>query len=66
MSKTFTLLIDDYIKFLKFHKLEILPQMISKKEQKQKKQSLILENLQKKEKIIFNYGEVQCMESQKI
>ena len=65
MSKTFTLLIDDYIKFLKFHKLEILPQMISKKEQKQKKQSLILENLQKKEKIIFNYGEVQCMESQK-
>ena len=36
MSKTLDILIDDYIKDVKFHKLEILPQMISKKEAKQK------------------------------
>ena len=63
-NKTFTLLVDDYIKYIKYHKLEILPQMISKKEQKQKKNSTI-ENLPKKEKIANIYGELQCMESQK-
>ena len=63
-NKTFTLLVDDYIKSLKFHKLEILPQMVSKKEQKQKKFSTI-ESLSKKEKIILIYSEIQCMESQK-
>ena len=63
-NKTFTLLVDDYIKYIKFHKLEILPQMISKKEQKQKKNTTI-ENLPKKEKILNIYGELQCMESQK-
>ena len=63
-NKTFTLLVDDYIKFLKFHKLEILPQMILNKEQKQKVSS-IKENSSKKEKILFLYGELQCMESQK-
>jgi len=60
----FTLLVDDYIKYIKYHKLEILPQMISKKEQKQKKNSTI-ENLPKKEKVSNIYGELQCMESQK-
>ena len=63
-NKTFTLLVDDYIKYIKYHKLEILPQMISKKEQKQKKNSTI-ENLPKKEKVSNIYGELQCMESQK-
>ena len=63
-NKTFTLLIDDFIKYQKFHKLEILPQMISKKEKKEKK-SYTTENLPKNEKILFLYGELQCMESQK-
>ena len=63
-NKTFTLLVDDYIKSLKFHKLEILPQMVSKKEQKQKKFSTI-ESLSKKEKVMLIYSEIQCMESQK-
>ena len=64
-NKTFTLLVDDYIKFLKYHKLEILPQMISKKEQKQKKPCTTNEDFPNKEKVIFIYGELQCMESQK-
>ena len=66
-NKTFTLLVDDYIKSVKFHKLEILPQMITKKvqNQKQKKSSIIIENLPKKEKPSYIYGELQCMESQK-
>ena len=37
MKKTFDIFIDDYIKEVKFHKLEILPQMISKNESKQRK-----------------------------
>ena len=64
-NKTFTILVDDYIKYLKFHKLEILPQMIHKNEKKQKKSSLNIESLSKKEKNLFIYGELQCMESQK-
>ena len=65
-NKTFTILVDDYIKSIKFHELEILPQMVSKKEQKQNKLSKIVENLPKKEKLTrFIYGELQCMESQK-
>ena len=64
-NKTFTLLVDDYIKYLKYSKLIILPQMISKKEQKQKKLTTIIENLPKNEKALFIYGELQCMESQK-
>ena len=67
-NKTFTLLIDDYIKSVKFHKLEILPQMISKKTQNQKQRKsspTIIENFPKKEKASFIYGELQCMESQK-
>ena len=63
-NKTFTILVDDYIKSLKFHKLEILPQMVSWKEQKQRAFSTI-ESLSKKEKIILIYSEIQCMESQK-
>ena len=67
-NKTFTLLVDDYIKLVKFHRLEILPQMISKKlqNQRQRKSSpIIIENFPKKEKASFIYGELQCMESQK-
>ena len=64
-NKTFTILVDDYIKYLKFHKLEILPQMIHKNEKKQKKSSSNIESLSKKEKNLFIYGELQCMESQK-
>ena len=65
-NKTFTILVDDYTKSIKFHELEILPQMVSKKEQKQNKLSKIVENLPKKEKLTrFIYGELQCMESQK-
>ena len=67
-NKTFTLLVDDYIKLVKFHRLEILPQMISKilQNQRQRKSSpIIIENFPKKEKASFIYGELQCMESQK-
>ena len=67
-NKTFTLLVDDYTKSVKFHKLEILPQMISKKTQNQKQKKsppIIIENFPKKEKASFIYGELQCMESQK-
>ena len=64
MSRTFEILIDDYIKEVKFHKLEILPQMISKKEAKQKKYSVNGSNL-KKEKSNFIYYEIQCLENQK-
>ena len=64
MSNTFDLFIDDYEKDVKFHKLEILPQMISTKESKLKKLSII-ENHSKKEKNSFIYGEIQCLENQK-
>ena len=64
MSKTLDILIDDYIKDVKFHKLEILPQMISKKEAKQKKYS-VNGNNQKKEKSNFIYYEIRCLENQK-
>ena len=64
MSKTLDILIDDYIKDVKFHKLEILPQMISKNEAKQKKYS-VNGNNQKKEKSNFIYYEIQCLENQK-
>ena len=63
MSKTFDILIDDYIKDINFHKLEILPKMIIKKESKQKK--LLNENYSKKEKSNFIYGEINCLENQK-
>ena len=63
MSKTFDILIDDFIKDIKFHKLEILPQMISKKELKKKKS--LNGNNSKKEKSNFIYGEIQCLENQK-
>ena len=64
-NKTFTILVDDYIKYLKFHKLEILPQMIHKNDKKQKKSICNIESLSKIEKNLFIYGELQCMESQK-
>ena len=64
MSKTFDIIIDEYIKEVKFHKLEILPQMISKKESKQKKYS-VNGITQKKEKSNFIYSEIQCLENQK-
>ena len=64
MSKTFDIIIDDYIKEVKFHKLEILPQMISTKDAKLKKLTII-ENLPKSDKTSFIYGEIQCAESQK-
>ena len=64
MSKTFDIIIDDYIKEVKFHKLEILPQMISTKDAKLKKLTII-ENLPKSDKTSFIYGEIQCVENQK-
>ena len=64
MNKTFYIKIDDYIKEIYFHKLEILPQMLSKKEPKQKKLSTN-ENCPKKEKSKFIYAEIQCEENQK-
>ena len=64
MKKTFDIFIDDYIKEVKFHKLEILPQMISKNESKQRKSFSIGDN-QKKEKSNLIYGEIQCLENQK-
>lgn len=63
MSKTFDILIDDYIKDIKFHKLEILPQMITKKELRHKKSSLN-DNYSYKEKSNFIYGEIKCQEIQ--
>ena len=64
MNKTFYIIIDDYIKEINFHKLEILPQMLSKKESKRKKSSTNA-NYPKKEKSKFIYGEIQCLENQK-
>ena len=64
MKKTFNIFIDDYIKDVKFHKLEILPQMISKNESKQRK-CISNEDNQKKEKYNLIYGEIQCLENQK-
>ncbi len=65
MSKTFDILIDDYVKDIKFHKLEILPQMISKKELKHKRSSNIENSSHShKEKTNFKYGEIICLEKQ--